>query len=122
MDAQTIAFGHSNETLFHATGFDRVSDLVDEFEGWTATPANPWFVAFLEKIPIIAASTHSDAWFEKICHLFLEILQDPQGASDRALATVWVSMNWAINSRPTVAFKMLDAGILELAIAGVSLP
>ena len=119
MDAQTIAFGHSNETLYHATGFDRVSDLVEEFGGWATSP---WLAALFEHCPLSPTSTHSEAWLERICHLFLEILQDPQGASDRALATVWVSMNWAINSRPTMAFKMLDAGILELAIAGVSLP
>jgi hypothetical protein len=48
-----------------------------------------WFANFMTKCPVSAGSTHSADYLERLLQLFLEILQDPQGASDLMLSGVW---------------------------------
>ena len=118
MDAQTIAFGHARDSLYHATGYDRITDLVEEFEGWSMD--QPWLKTYMENMPLSPGSECTAAWFERICLLFMEILQEPQGASDRALAGVWISLSWAISAKSLdVTLKLVDAGVFELATAGL---
>jgi hypothetical protein len=118
MDAQTIAFAHVNDALFHATGFDQVSDLAGE--SWTGWPSSPWMASYRRDNPIGVQSEAGAAYLDRLCQLFLEILRDPQNATDRALASVWLSLNWAMAGKPALVLTLVDAGMVELAIKGLS--
>eukprot|EP01052_Picozoa_sp_SAG31_P008653 SAG31_NODE_440_length_15664_cov_8.209252_10_plen_516_part_00 len=115
LDAQTVAFAHINDALFHATGFDQVGDLAGgDWPGWINSA---WFGSFNKDNPLTRNDT---AYMERICMLFLEILKDPQDITQRAQAGLWLSLNWTIASRPELALKLIEAGMFELAIKCLS--
>ena len=59
----------------------------------------------------------TDAFLERLCRLLLDILRDPQGVSDLTQAGAWGAMIWSCTSKLAVALPLIEAGVVELAVA-----
>ena len=59
----------------------------------------------------------ADAFIDRICLLLLEILRAPRGASELELAGMWVAIGVAAGGRAPLAMTLIEAGVLDLAVA-----
>ena len=58
-----------------------------------------------------------DAVIERLCLLALEIIRDPIDVSDVELAGVWAVCWFSLAGRASASMKLIEAGMLELAVA-----
>jgi hypothetical protein len=59
----------------------------------------------------------SEDFLIRIALLFLDIARDPQETSAPVLCGLWQCISWACSGRPAVAVPLIEAGVIEIAIA-----
>ena len=58
-----------------------------------------------------------DAVIERLCFLGLEIIRDPQDVTELELSGIWAVCWMSLAGRAAMSAKLIEAGMLELAVA-----
>ena len=85
----------------------------------TGVGALDWLGNYMSycKVSSTVSSAMSDDFMIRLTELLLEIARDPQGVSDLVLAGLWHTMACSLSSRPAVTVSLIEAGMIEVAIA-----
>jgi hypothetical protein len=57
-----------------------------------------------------------DVFLTRLLLMCLEIIRDPQGASEVELAGVWATISISLSGRPAIATTLIEAGVLKVAV------
>ena len=72
---------------------------------------------FMTHHPLQQARSPTDDLPRAVALRCLEICRDPQGASEEAVAGAWFTVLCALLGRESVAAALVEAGVLEVAVA-----
>jgi hypothetical protein len=67
---------------------------------------------FLTDSPLFKPTTPAP-FIERLCMLLLEVICDPRGTSDLALAGAWIMLAWTLSGKVHVAMPLIKAGLLD---------
>jgi hypothetical protein len=77
-----------------------------------------WFVSWATADPLFPGGATTDAFRGRLLSLLVEILREPQGASDMMIGGVW----WRVailGSNPDLGLPLIEAGVIELAMSAL---
>ena len=106
-DALTVACNAAPMMIICAKGWTKLhaSAGEDELASLSKLPTHPLF-------PERAAANPGSS--ERLTELVLEICRDPQGVSDRQLASLWFSLFFIMTQRPELAAVAAHGGIFDI--------
>jgi hypothetical protein len=111
-DAMTIACSTAHMAVCHAQGLSGVIARADGDQRVALVSLSTHYPLLTGRLPIEEVELP-----QRLTLLLLDICRDPQGASAEAVAGAWLAVAWALVGRPAVAAVLLDAGLLEAAVA-----
>jgi hypothetical protein len=123
-DVMTVMHVETLQAIYWTRGFDAVLTQA-------GVHAFDWFGAYgkWNKLTVQYDASEeqangppaSDAFIERLCLLALDVIRGSKDTTDHIQSDIgaWIILTWAASGRPSVAVTLIEAGVVEEAVATI---